>query len=222
MYMVYEHGGDIYRNKVRLDFSVNTNPLGMSENVKKAIAENIEQFGIYPDAMCVNLRNAIAEKEQVGVDNVLCSNGAAEMIFAVVRAVMPKKSLLLAPTFSEYERALKSVGSQICYYYLKEENDFELQDDFIDYLEKGKQIIREEREFLMGELKNLGFKVFNSDVNFILFKGSVGLDKSLLKREILIRNCGNFNGLDEGFYRIAVKKHDENAEFIRELGDICG
>ena len=49
--MVYEHGGDIYRNKVRLDFSVNTNPLGMSENVKKAIAENIEQFGIYPDAM---------------------------------------------------------------------------------------------------------------------------------------------------------------------------
>lgn len=133
--MVYEHGGDIYRNKVRLDFSVNTNPLGMSENVKKAIAENIEQFGIYPDAMCINLRNAIAEKEQVGVDNVLCSNGAAEMIFAVVRAVMPKKSLLLAPTFSEYERALKSVGSQICYYYLKEENDFELQDDFIDYLD---------------------------------------------------------------------------------------
>ena len=49
--MVYEHGGDIYRNKVRLDFSVNTNPLGMSENVKKAIAENIEQFGIYPDAV---------------------------------------------------------------------------------------------------------------------------------------------------------------------------
>lgn len=48
--MVYEHGGDIYRNKVRLDFSVNTNPLGMSENVKKAIAENIEQFGIYPEA----------------------------------------------------------------------------------------------------------------------------------------------------------------------------
>ena len=42
---------------------------------------------------------------------------------------------MLAPTFSEYERALKSVGSQICYYYLKEENDFELQDDFIDYLD---------------------------------------------------------------------------------------
>ena len=49
--MVYEHGGDVYRNKVRLDFSVNTNPLGMSKNVKKAIAENIEQLGIYPDEM---------------------------------------------------------------------------------------------------------------------------------------------------------------------------
>lgn len=81
--MVYEHGGDIYRNKVRLDFSVNTNPLGMSENVKKAIAENIEQFVFIPDAMCVNLRNAIAGKRAGCVDNVLCSNqGAAEMIFA--------------------------------------------------------------------------------------------------------------------------------------------
>jgi len=110
---------------------------GMTEEqaLKKAIAENIEQFGIYPDAMCVNLRNAIAEKERVGVDNVLCSNGAAEMIFAVVRAVMPKKTLLLAPTFSEYERTLKSVGSQICYYYLKEENDF-------DFLKPGNRSAR--------------------------------------------------------------------------------
>ena len=67
MYMVYEHGGDIYRNKVRLDFSVNTNPLGMSENVKKAIAENIEQFGIYPDAMCINLRNILSRPSSSNV-----------------------------------------------------------------------------------------------------------------------------------------------------------
>ena len=46
--------------------------------------------------MCINLRNAIAEKEQVGIDNVLCSNGAAEMIFAVVRAVMPKKNAFVS------------------------------------------------------------------------------------------------------------------------------
>ena len=59
--MVYEHGGDIYRNKVRLDFSVNTNPLGMSENVKKAIAENVEQFGIYPDAMPLRKRSESAQ-----------------------------------------------------------------------------------------------------------------------------------------------------------------
>lgn len=334
--MVYEHGGDIYRNKIKLDFSVNTNPLGISNNVKKAIEENCEKFGIYPDAMCVELRNAIAEKEQVDIENVICSNGAAEMIFAVVRAVMPKKSLLIAPTFSEYERALKSVGSQIKYYCLKEENNFEFRSDFIDYLddidmvfvcnpnnpvgkiadenlinniaytcrakkivcvfdecfmdladgysmkekmpvikaftktyamagirlgymvadtefvcsvqkqlpmwnvssvaqiggiaalndndylEKGKKIIKEEREFLSNELKKLGFKVFNSDVNFILFKGNRGLESKLLKKEILIRNCGNFKGLDESFYRMAVKTHSENEEFIRELGDICG
>ena len=50
--MVYEHGGDIYRNKVRLDFSVNTNPLGMSENVKKAIAE-ISNSSVFILTQCV-------------------------------------------------------------------------------------------------------------------------------------------------------------------------
>ena len=38
--MVYEHGGDIYRNKVRLDFSVNTNPLGMSKKRLRKISNS--------------------------------------------------------------------------------------------------------------------------------------------------------------------------------------
>ena len=31
------HGGDIYRNQIRLDFSVNTNPLGMPDSVREAL-----------------------------------------------------------------------------------------------------------------------------------------------------------------------------------------
>ena len=30
----YEHGGDIYRKRILLDFSVNINPLGMPEAAK--------------------------------------------------------------------------------------------------------------------------------------------------------------------------------------------
>lgn len=50
--MVYEHGGDIYRNKVRLDFSVNTNPLGMSENVKKRLRK-ISNSSVFILTQCV-------------------------------------------------------------------------------------------------------------------------------------------------------------------------
>ena len=50
--MVYEHGGDVYRNKVRLDFSVNTNPLGMSENVKKQ-SRKISNSSVFILMQCV-------------------------------------------------------------------------------------------------------------------------------------------------------------------------
>lgn len=31
------HGGDIYRNQVSLDFSVNVNPFGMPQRVREAL-----------------------------------------------------------------------------------------------------------------------------------------------------------------------------------------
>ena len=31
------HGGDIYRNTVSVDFSVNVNPLGIPDSVKQAL-----------------------------------------------------------------------------------------------------------------------------------------------------------------------------------------
>ena len=38
----YGHGGDIYNNDVKYDFSVNTNPLGIPETVKIKLTENID------------------------------------------------------------------------------------------------------------------------------------------------------------------------------------
>ena len=32
------HGGDIYNNKVNMDFSVNINPLGIPHSVKEAMS----------------------------------------------------------------------------------------------------------------------------------------------------------------------------------------
>ena len=59
----YEHGGDIYGDReIRLDFSVNTNPLGMPEAVSQAIGSGGEEDGRYPDPHCRRLRAALAER----------------------------------------------------------------------------------------------------------------------------------------------------------------
>ena len=40
------------------------------------------------------------------------------------------------PTFAEYEQALESVGAQVEHVLLKEEEEFRVQDSFIDWLHK--------------------------------------------------------------------------------------
>ncbi len=332
----FSHGGDTYGKNIRLDFSVNTAPLGADEKIISAVTDAADLFGVYPDIEYRDLRKEIAKREGADVKNVVCSNGASEMIFAVARAVMPKTALLISPSFSEYERALLSVGAKIRYYDLYEEDSFSLRDDFFDalrgadmafvcspnnptgnifdkdilekaakqcgesgallavdecfadlagaYSMKGKtpvikaftktyalaglrlgyliadeefaervkkqlpawnvsaaaeragiaaakntqylrdnfSLLRAERAFLSEKLNEIGVKVFKSEANFMLIKGAAGIDKALLKRGILIRSCANFRGLNECFYRIAIKTRPENAVLIKELGDICG
>lgn len=43
----------------------------------------------------------------------------------------------------------------------------------------------------------------------------VDLKELLLERGVLIRACGNYEGLDERYYRICVRTHEENLELIR-------
>ena len=59
------HGGDIYRNQIRLDFSVNTNPLGMPDPVKEALHQVVEEAENYPDIRAQALSAAVAEQLQV-------------------------------------------------------------------------------------------------------------------------------------------------------------
>lgn len=43
----------------------------------------------------------------------------------------------------------------------------------------------------------------------------VDLKELLLEQGVLIRACGNYEGLDERYYRICVRMHEENLELIR-------
>ena len=91
-----------------------------------------------------------------------------------------------------------------------------------EFVEKTRALIRAERAFLVRALPTLPYveKVYVpvSDANFILFrteKGAPDLKELLLEKGVLIRACGNYEGLDEHYYRICVRTHEENLELIR-------
>lgn len=335
------HGGDIYSREVKLDFSANLNPLGIPEAVRTAAAG--ADFTHYPDTRCTALVHALSAYEGVPEENIVCGNGAADVIYRIVGALRPKRALLCVPTFSEYEKALVERDCVVSYHKLREEDGFELREDVLpeisavdmlflcspnnpvgnviepqllerilgrcrecgtvavvdecfldfaedgfsaknclspnvivikaftkicamaglrlgyalfgdercalsvrecgqpwsvsapaqaagvaaarvlsktDFLERTRSFVARERDFLAGELSRLGFEVFPSNANFLLFKGAEDLAAALLERGIAIRSCRDYRGLDERFFRIAVRTHEENERLTTALSDI--
>lgn len=333
-----EHGGDIFEREIVYDFSANLNPLGMPENVKNALQKSISEWEKYPDPFCRSLVKKLSERENFPPENIVCGNGAADVIFRIVQTVKPQKAVVCAPSFSEYSKALTQSGSEISAYFLSEKSGFALDERilemldesvqmlilstpnnptgrtidgellhricekceandivflcdecFIDftenaahaeqfmnpnvvvlkaftkiyamaglrlgyalfgdaelaekvrrngqfwsvsapaqtageaaldekyYLEKTLELEKAEREFLTENLRNFGFKVYPSEANFILFYTKLPLDEMLLSEKILIRNCANFDGLEQGYFRIAVRSHEENFALVSAI-----
>lgn len=151
--MLEPHGGNIYTLAERLgigesriiDFSASINPLGVPESVQAALRENMKYLFNYPDPDTKKLRLKIAERLDINPAAVICGNGSTELIYLIVRALRPGRVLMPAPTFSEYERALKTLGSGtrdqgpgIKYFLLKKENNFDIMPDkFISAMSDG-------------------------------------------------------------------------------------
>lgn len=365
--MSYIHGGDIYGdNTIKLDFSVNTNCLGMPREVKSAVIDSADAWEQYPDAFCRDLRKAAADFYSYDgtpfpEEWLVFGNGASDVLYTIISALRPKKAFLLAPGFSEYEKALNMYGCQTSRIYLKESDGFSAENiienlDLIHYTENWNKIfilgnpnnptgkyvpvesmekiarfckkthtwllidecfqwflqdrqgssfvrkisndfshviilnaltkicsvaglrlgygiipddklrmrlddyrqpwsvsvpaqvggvaafnklseqsnedfikktlnhINTERQWLMEKLKSLGFKVYPSETNYILFRTSSDdtsdYKELCLKHGILIRSCGNFIGLNNHYYRVAVKIHSDNEILIDTLRHI--
>ena len=338
------HGGDIYRNHVRLDFSVNINPLGIPEEIAEAMHQGIDRAGVYPDMHYDELRHRLAAQFAWKENRILCGNGASELIMAICRWRKPKSALLLAPGFSGYERALAATKCKIKYYELQPGSNFAVTEELLQivskkrpdllflsnpsnptgvavekgfmrklallcerthttlvidecfveltkeptkwslaghmdlfkellilraftksfampglrlgyllcgdevdvegialqlpewnvsvpaqfagvealgmsrFLKKSARYIASEREFLSQELEKLGAIVFPSQANYILFQWKDEyLYERLLERGILIRDCSDYNGLSSCYYRVAVKRHEQNLELLSAL-----
>lgn len=339
---MYQHGGDIYRNQVVYDFSANINPLGIPEEIVAAAYEGILQSAHYPDSYCEGVVEAISREEKVKPSQIIMGNGAAELIFALCNTLRPRRALLLAPTFGEYEQALAFQGCQVDYYYLIKENEFAIQETYLDEMEKQydviflcnpnnptgdcipekllqrivkkakqlntmvvvdecfqefldqgrrysvidccdensnvfvlkaftklyamaglrlgygitgnetllrtmrlglqpwnvsipaqkagekalelkdyvartEKLIKNERQYLKEQLQELGYQVYGSHANYIFFFGEEDLYDYCLEKQFLIRSCSNYVGLEQGYYRIAVRTHEENKALMKCL-----
>ena len=120
-----EHGGDIYANKgIILDFSVNLNPLGIPPGVRQALMEAPDALSRYPDRDCRALTGALSRREGVPPEQILCGNGAADLIYRLCFGLKPKRALICAPTFAEYGRAAGLAGATLTCHRLREEEGF--------------------------------------------------------------------------------------------------
>ncbi len=344
------HGGNIYDYQENItDFSANINPLGMPDSLRQAIITAIDEAVHYPDHYCRKLRALLAEQLDCEAAEIVCGNGAADLIFRAVGALKPQKALLIAPAFSEYEAALKQNGVEIVYYDLEETKDFRLQEDFLFFLAdirpdmvflcnphnpsgnvvkknfmwqiavecqkidsmliidecfydfwldgenqsllssrenfdhmlilraftkmyamagvrlgylvsanrslvaqiaetgqwwsvshlaqaagcaavkektfamQSRLLIAEERDKMIKTLKNLGCKVYPSQANYLLFRHDDPLLKQkLLAQQILIRSCQDYRGLNEHYYRIAIKLPEENQQLLVAMERVLG
>lgn len=119
-------------------FSANVNPLGISPRLRKTLADKIDAITGYPDREYTSLRKCIADYIKGDMDNIVVGNGSTELISLFIQLISPKNALILAPTYSEYEREITLNGGTCNFYGLSEENNFKL--DLADLelsLEKG-------------------------------------------------------------------------------------
>lgn len=122
------HGGDVYSyaethgGTLPLDLSANINPFGAPARVLRAMHEAVDRCGCYPDPLCRAARRVIGEAENVSPDWLYCGNGAADVLDRLARALKPRRALLTAPTFSEYERTL--AGTELRFHVLDREESF--------------------------------------------------------------------------------------------------
>ena len=142
------HGGDIYGTDIQktveegkeiFDFSANINPLGMPESVRQAVMTSLSAAEHYPDPECRKLKQALARHHGIKTESLICGNGGAELIYRLVYALRPKKALLTAPTFAEYEEALRQTDTECIFYEMQP--DLQIREDILDEMDSSLDVM---------------------------------------------------------------------------------
>ena len=117
------HGGEVWEAEKKtgltreeiMDFSSNINPLGFSQKALEAIRNSLGQIPVYPDSTSAALREAIAASfGGITSNNIVVGNGSTELIYLFAETFLEKGDVALmpAPTFAEYENAVRKAGGK--------------------------------------------------------------------------------------------------------------
>ncbi len=126
-----------------VSFSANVNPLGISPLLREGLSSHLDAIQSYPDRDYKDLRSAIAAYCNTEASRVIVGNGTTELISLFIQVIQPKRTLILGPTYSEYEREVSLAGGKTKYFPLSEENGFAL--DLSRFCEK----LREDLDLLI-------------------------------------------------------------------------
>ena len=113
------HGGEVwnynkYEKKV-LDYSANVNPLSLPQKVINTIKENFWKIPFYPESNYYSLKSAISNYiGTINHKNLILGNGSTEIIYLFADTFIKpdEKTLIVSPTFGEYEAAVLKAGGR--------------------------------------------------------------------------------------------------------------
>lgn len=144
------HGGEVvdaalksgFKREELLDFSSSVNPLGTSRKALDAVQAGFNQIASYPDSHSNELREAIA-KHYRGIDksNVVIGNGSTELMYLFAEVFLAKGDVAVmpAPTFGEYEGAVRKTGAEVKF--VKLNSNFQLDTQaFVEAMSGAKMV----------------------------------------------------------------------------------
>lgn len=93
----------------------NENPLGPSPLALEAIRNNMEDIHIYPDGSSLFLKEALAKKNDIGVDQIIVGNGSDEIIKLLGESFLEDGDTIIMgdPSFSEYDYIGNLMGAKV-------------------------------------------------------------------------------------------------------------
>ncbi len=95
------------------DFSVNINPLGPPEILRRLWPDWFSSICSYPSQTGRGIENYYRKRFSLPEGSVLAGNGSIELIYLVPRALKIKKAVIFTPSFHDYRRSCLSAGAEV-------------------------------------------------------------------------------------------------------------